>query len=211
MLNHSEKKLKMIYNLRQAGITDCRVLGAIEDTDRSMFLGSIFKMRSEEDIPLPISCGQTISQPTVVAKMMQLLDLNPKDKVLEIGTGSGYQAVLLSKLVRRVYSVERKALLAREASKLISSLNISNITVIKGDGALGLPIQAPFDKILVTAAAEEVPRILLEQLKVEGHMVLPIGPIDEYQLLTRITKTQSSFDYTEYEQVKFVPLLPNVD
>ena len=130
MLNHKEKKLKLIYNLRQAGITDYRVLGAIESTDRSLFLGSVFKMRSEEDIPLPISCGQTISQPTVVAKMMQLLDLTPKDKVLEIGTGSGYQAVLLSKLVRRVYSVERKSLLAREATKLISSLNISNITVI---------------------------------------------------------------------------------
>ena len=211
MSEKTEKKLQLIYTLRQAGITDSKVLKSIENTDRSLFLSDAFKERSIENIPLPISCGQTISQPTVVAKMMQLLDLNPKDKILEIGTGSGYQAVLLSKLVRRVYTVERKAFLAKEAHSLISEMGIGNITVIKADGALGLPIQAPFDKILITAAAEEVPKILLEQLKIGGLMVVPIGPIDDYQFLTKVTKTVHGCDFQEYEKVKFVPLLEDTE
>ncbi|MAQ80303.1 MAG: protein-L-isoaspartate O-methyltransferase [Rhodobacterales bacterium] len=211
MNEKTEKKLQLIYTLRQAGITDSKVLKSIENTDRSLFLSDAFKERSIENIPLPISCGQTISQPTVVAKMMQLLDLNPKDKILEIGTGSGYQAVLLSKLVRRVYTVERKAFLAKEAHSLISEMGIGNITVIKADGALGLPIQAPFDKILITAAAEEVPKILLDQLKIGGLMVAPIGPVDDYQFLTKVTKKVHGCDFQEYEEVKFVPLLEDTE
>ena len=211
MSEKTEKKLQLIYTLRQAGITDSKVLKSIESTDRSLFLSDAFKERSIENIPLPISCGQTISQPTVVAKMMQLLDLNPKDKILEIGTGSGYQAVLLSKLVRRVYTVERKAFLAKEAHSLISEMGIGNITVIKADGALGLPIQAPFDKILITAAAEEVPKILLDQLKIGGLMVVPIGPVDDYQFLTKVTKKVHGCDFQEYEKVKFVPLLEDTE
>ena len=210
-MKNKEEIFRLIYNLRQAGITDKKILNAIENTDRSQFLGNNFKHRYAEDIPLPISCGQTISQPTVVAKMMQLLNLSQKDKVLEIGTGSGYQAVLLSKLVRRVYTIERKSILAKEASKLISKLNISNVITIKGDGALGLPIQSPFDKILITAAAEEIPKILLNQLKTGGTMVLPIGPVNEYQILTRVTKRVGSFECEELDRVKFVPLLPNTE
>ena len=210
-MENKEEIFRLIYNLRQAGITDNKILNAIENTDRSQFLGNNFKHRYAEDIPLPISCGQTISQPTVVAKMMQLLNLSQKDKVLEIGTGSGYQAVLLSKLVRRVYTIERKSILAKEASKLISRLNIGNVITIKGDGALGLPIQSPFDKILITAAAEEIPKILLNQLKTGGIMVLPIGPVNEYQILTRVTKTVDSFECEELDRVKFVPLLPNTE
>ena len=205
-----DNKLQLIYALRQAGITDNRILSCIENTDRSKFLGKNFKNRSSENIPLPILCGQTISQPTVVAKMMQLLELSQKDKVLEIGTGSGYQAVLLSKLVRRVYTVERQSVLARQATELITELNIGNVTVIKGDGALGLPIQAPFEKILVTAAAEEVPKLLIDQLKPNGIMVLPLGPMNDYQILTKITKTTGSLDYQELDKVNFVPLLPNI-
>ena len=210
-MENKEEIFRLIYNLRRAGITDNKILNAIENTDRSQFLGNNFKHRYAEDIPLPISCGQTISQPTVVAKMMQLLNLSQKDKVLEIGTGSGYQAVLLSKLVRRVYTIERKSILAKEASKLISKLNISNVITIKGDGALGLPIQSPFDKILITAAAEEIPKILLNQLKTGGIMVLPIGPVNEYQILTRVTKRVDSFECEELDRVKFVPLLPNTE
>ena len=211
MTENCNNILQLIYSLRQAGITDNRILSCIEQTDRSHFLGKGFKNRSSENIALPISCGQTISQPTVVAKMMQLLELSKKDKILEIGTGSGYQAVLLSKLVRRVYTVERQTLLARQATDLITKLNIGNITVIKGDGALGLPIQAPFDKILVTAAAEETPKLLLNQLKTNGIMVLPLGPVDDYQILTKITKKTGFLDYQELDKVNFVPLLPGIN
>ncbi len=211
MTENCNNILRLIYSLRQAGITDNQILSCIEHTDRSKFLGKGFKNRSSENIPLPISCGQTISQPTVVAKMMQLLELSRKDKVLEIGTGSGYQAVLLSKLVRRVYTVERQSVLARQATDLIAKLAIGNITVIRGDGALGLPIQAPFDKILVTAAAEETPKLLLDQLKTNGIMVLPLGPVDDYQILTKITKKTGFLEYQELDRVNFVPLLPDIN
>ena len=211
MTENYDNTFQLIYSLRQAGITDNRILSCIEHTDRSRFLGKSFKHRSSEDIALPISCGQTISQPTVVAKMMQLLELSKKDKILEIGTGSGYQAALLSKLVRRVYTVERQSLLARKATALIAELNIGNVTVIKGDGALGLPIQAPFDKILITAAAEEIPKLLLDQLKTSGIMVLPLGPVDDYQILTKITKNTGSLEYQELDKVNFVPLLPDIN
>lgn len=211
MTNNSGKTLELIYALRQSGITDSRILNVIEATDRSKFLSNNFRHRAADDIALPISSGQTISQPTVVAKMMQLLNLGSKDTVLEIGTGSGYQAVLLSKLVRRVYSVERQTILAKQASKIIAEQHIGNITVILGDGALGLPIQAPFDKILITAAAEEIPKLLLEQLKIGGLMVLPLGPTEDYQILTKITKNRRNFKYEESDRVKFVPLLPDVD
>ena len=208
---HKGLRLKLVNLLRDKGIIDENVLMAISKIPRHLFLDKAFLKFAYQDKAFPIGANQTISNPYTVAYQTELLKLKAKDKVLEIGTGSGYQAVLLSKLVRRVYTIERKSILAKEASKLISKLNISNVITIKGDGALGLPIQSPFDKILITAAAEEIPKILLNQLKTGGIMVLPIGPINEYQILTRVTKRVDSFECEELDRVKFVPLLPNTE
>ncbi|MDF2231870.1 protein-L-isoaspartate(D-aspartate) O-methyltransferase [Albimonas sp. CAU 1670] len=207
----AEEVMQLIFSLRSKGVTDKRVLDAIEKTPRAAFLDRSFKDRAWEDIPLPIACGQTISQPSVVGQMTQALGATPRCKVLEVGTGSGYQAAILARLARRVYSVERHRPLARQAREVIErKLHLSNVSIMTADGALGLPDQAPFDRIMVTAAAEDVPAILLGQLREGGVMVLPVGQTDDVQQLLRVEKTPDGLQYSELSPVRFVPLLEGV-
>ncbi|MFY8147152.1 MAG: protein-L-isoaspartate(D-aspartate) O-methyltransferase, partial [Rhodobacter sp.] len=166
MTDSAERKMRFLYALRSRGVTDIRVLTAMERIDRGAFVKGLFADRAYEDMPLPISCGQTISQPSVVALMTQALSVTPRDKVLEIGTGSGYQAAILSQLARRVYTVDRHRRLVREAQELFRALDLTNITAFTADGSFGLADQAPFDRIIVTAAAEDAPGPLLAQLKI---------------------------------------------
>lgn len=201
------RKMQFLFALRSKGVTDQRVLSAMEKIDRGLFIKGLFAERSYEDMPLPIACGQTISQPSVVGLMSQALQISPRDKVLEVGTGSGYQAAVLSQLARRVYTVDRHRRLVAEAREVFEALDLSNVTSILGDGSFGLPDQAPFDRILVTAAAEDPPPPLLAQLKVGGIMVLPVGQSDHVQSLIRVTRTDDGFDYDELMPVRFVPLV----
>ena len=202
--------MQFILGLRSKGITDARVLKAMEAIPREAFLEGTFQPRAYADTPLPIDCGQTISQPSVVAQMTQALEITPRCKVLEIGTGSGYQAAILAKLTRRVYTIERHRPLARLAAKRLEALDLGNVTVITGDGSLGLPEQSPFDRILLTAASEDPPALLLKQLRVGGIMVLPVGQSDTLQTLIKIEKSDIGLEYTELGEVRFVPLLEGI-
>ncbi|RFU13583.1 protein-L-isoaspartate(D-aspartate) O-methyltransferase [Rhodobacteraceae bacterium W635] len=206
----AEQKMQFLFALRSKGVTDARALGAMEKVDRGMFVKGHFEARAYEDMPLPIASGQTISQPSVVGLMTQALNVQPRDKVLEVGTGSGYQAAILSHLARRVYTVDRHRRLTRECEKLFESLDLHNVTVITGDGSFGLAEQAPFDRIIVTAAAEDPPGPLLSQLKEGGIMVLPVGQSDAVQSLIKVTKTPDGLDYHELCPVRFVPLIEGV-
>ena len=203
----AERKMQFLYALRSKGVTDNAVLGAMEAVDRGLFIRGLFAARAYEDMPLPIACGQTISQPSVVGLMTQALEVTPRDKVLEIGTGSGYQAAILSKLARRVYTIDRHRRLVHEARAVFDALDLTNITAITADGSFGLPEQAPFDRIIVTAAAEDPPGPLLAQLKEGGIMVLPVGQSDAVQHLIRVRKTADGLEYDEMRAVRFVPLL----
>ena len=207
MTRNAEQKMQFMFALRSKGITDMRVLTAMEMIDRGLFVKGLFSDRAYEDVPLPIPCGQTISQPSVVGLMTQALRVSPRDKVLEIGTGSGYQAAILSHLARRVYTVERHRPLVAAASAIFQQLDLNNITPILGDGSHGLPDQAPFDRIIVTAAAEDPPSTLLSQLKPGGIMVIPVGQSDAVQNLIRVTRTDHGFDYDDIRNVRFVPLV----
>jgi protein-L-isoaspartate(D-aspartate) O-methyltransferase len=203
----AERKMQFLYALRSKGVTDTRVLSAMEAIDRGPFIRGLFAERAYEDMPLPIACGQTISQPSVVGLMTQALQISPRDKVLEIGTGSGYQAAILSKLARRVYTIDRHRRLVREAREIFDTLDLTNITAMTADGSFGLPEQAPFDRIIVTAAAEDAPGPLLAQLKEGGIMVVPVGQSDAVQHLIRVRKTADGLEYDEMRAVRFVPLL----
>jgi protein-L-isoaspartate(D-aspartate) O-methyltransferase len=199
--------MRFLYALRSRGVTDTRVLLAMEKIDRGHFVRGLFAERAYEDMPLPIPCGQTISQPSVVALMTQALSVNPRDNVLEVGTGSGYQAAILSQLARRVYTVDRHRRLVREAQELFRALDLTNITAFAADGSFGLADQAPFDRIIVTAAAEDPPGPLLAQLKIGGIMVVPVGQSDTVQSLIKVTRHDTGFDYDELRPVRFVPLV----
>ncbi len=203
----AERQMRFLYALRANGVTDARVLTAMERVDRGAFVRGHFHGHAYEDTPLPITCGQTISQPSVVGLMTQALNVQPRHKVLEVGTGSGYQAAILSQLARRVYTVERHRSLVREARAVFEELGLSNITALSADGSLGLPDQAPFDRILVTAAAEDPPPPLLAQLREGGIMVLPVGQSDAVQTLIRVRRTEAGYDYEEMRAVRFVPLI----
>ena len=205
-----EEKMQFLYAIRSRGITDSRVLNAMEKIDRRKFLKGFFEEKAYQDIPLPIACGQTISQPSIVAQMTQSLNVTPRCKVLEIGTGSGYQAAILSRLARRVYTLERHLELIIQAQNIFDNLNLNNITAMRSDGSRGLPAQAPFDRILLTAAAEDPPAPLLEQLKVNGIMVLPVGQSDSVQTMIKITKTEKGLSYHEMGEVRFVPLIEGI-
>lgn len=207
MTDIAERQMQFLFALRSRGVTDKRVLGAMEHIDRGPFVRGLFAERAYEDTPLPISCGQTISQPSIVGLMTQALQVSPRDKVLEVGTGSGYQAAILSRIARRVYTVERYDRLVREAQTIFQDLDLTNITAMVGDGSHGLPDQAPFDRILVTAAAEDPPGPLLAQLKIGGIMVVPVGQSDAVQSLIRVRKTEDGLEYDELCPVRFVPLL----
>ena len=203
----ADTKMQFLYALRSKGVTDARVLTAMEQIDRADYIKGTFADRAYEDMPLPIACGQTISQPSVVGLMTQALQVSPRDKVLEVGTGSGYQAAILSKLARRVYTVDRYRRLVHSARAVFEANNLSNITTFTADGSYGFAEQAPFDRILLTAAAEDPPGPLMEQLRVGGIMVLPVGQSDAVQSLIRVTRTETGFDYDELRAVRFVPLL----
>jgi len=207
MTHDAEVKMQFLFALRSRGVMDKRVLEAMEKIDRGAFVKGLFSERAYEDMPLPIACGQTISQPSIVGLMTQALRVEPRHKVLEIGTGSGYQAAVLSQLARRVYTLDRHRRLVTEAQAIFDKLGLANITAIAADGTRGLPEQAPFDRILITAAAEDPPGPLLNQLKVGGIMVVPVGQSDAVQVLIKVTRTETGFDYDEMRQVRFVPLV----
>jgi len=210
MTSAAERKMQFLYTLRSKGVTDSRTMTAMEKIDRGAFVRGLFAERAYEDMPLPIACGQTISQPSVVGLMTQALNVQPRDKVLEVGTGSGYQAAVLSQLARRVYTVDRFSRLVREAQEVFDTLGIVNITAFTADGSHGLPDQAPFDRIIVTAAAEDPPGPLLAQLRVGGIMVVPVGQSDTVQSLIKVTRLEKGFDYEELRSVRFVPLLEGI-
>jgi len=203
----AEQKMQFLFAIRSRGITDKRVLTAMENVDRGLFVKGIFSDRAYEDMPLPIECGQTISQPSVVGIMTQALNVTPRDTVLEVGTGSGYQTVILSQLARRVYTVERYKRLVMSSKLVFEHLKTTNIISLYADGSHGLPDQAPFDKIILTAAAEDPPGPLLAQLKIGGIMVLPVGQSDAVQSLIKVTRSQTGFDYEDIRDVRFVPLV----
>ena len=206
-LSDAERKMQFLFHLRSKGVTDSRVLEAMEAIDRGAFVKGIFADRAYEDMPLPIASGQTISQPSIVGKMTQALEITPKSKVLEVGTGSGYQAAILAKLARRVYTIDRHRSLVMDSRKLFERMGLHNITAIAGDGSFGLPEQAPFDRIVLTAAAEDPPGPLLAQLAIGGIMVLPVGQSDAVQTLLKVRRLETGFDYEELMPVRFVPLL----
>ena len=200
---------RLLMYLRGKGIDNATVLSAIEKVPREAFLPAMFHDRAYEDIALPIGHGQTISQPLVVGFMTQALDVGPRMKVLEIGTGSGYQASILSHLCRRVYSIERHRPLLDTARERFAELNLRNISTRTGDGMIGWPEVAPFERIIVTAAAEkEVPIKLLEQLAIGGILIMPIGSHKSNQFLYRITRDETGYHQEKLFGVRFVPLLP---
>lgn len=203
--------MRLIFTLRSRGVTDRRVLEAFEGVDRRDFVSETFIEQAYDDIPLPIASGQTISQPSVVGIMSQALAAGPREKVLEVGSGTGFQAAILSRLARRVYTMERHPGLARTAKANLARLKITNVTVVCGDGTRGLPEQAPFDRILLTAAAEDPPGPLLSQLRVGGSMVLPVGVSDSVQTLVKVTREADGYDYEELVPVRFVPLVEGVE
>ncbi|MDA0355637.1 MAG: protein-L-isoaspartate(D-aspartate) O-methyltransferase [Proteobacteria bacterium] len=202
--------MQFLFTLRSRGITDQRVLTAMEKIDRGDYVRGLFAERAYEDMPLPIACGQTISQPSIVGLMTQALSVNSRDMVLEVGTGSGYQAAILSQLARRVYTIDRHRKLVADASTLFAQKGLNNITPVTGDGSYGMPEQGPFDRIIVTAAAEDPPGPLLAQLKIGGIMVVPVGQSDMVQSLIKVTRLATGFDYLQLRQVRFVPLIEGV-
>ena len=207
MNSNDEQKMQFILSIRSKGVVDNNVLKALETVNREQFLKGLFAQRAYEDTPLPIECGQTISQPSIVGLMTQALRITNRDKILEIGTGSGYQTAILSKLARRIYSVERFKPLYKEARAIFRKLQLNNITSVWGDGSQGVVEQQPFDRIIVTAAAEDPPPTLLNQLKIGGIMVIPVGQSDEIQKLIRVERTEKNFKYEDLCDVRFVPLL----
>ncbi len=201
------KKIRLILELRQGGILDTALLAAMETVPRDQFVPDAFRDRAYEDTALPISHGQTISQPLIVAKMLQAMDLNDRVKVLEIGTGSGYQTMILSQLCRRVYTIERHRDLLREAESRFEAHGRHNITTRAGDGGRGWPEQAPFTHIIVSAAASDIPPVLTEQLAVGGVMVVPIGDERHEQRIIKVIRSESGFDVDDYGPVRFLPLV----
>lgn len=203
-------KVRLIMALRRDGITDTKVLSAMERIPREKFVPDALRDRAYENTALPISFGQTVSQPTVVARMATALEIDDRMKVLEIGTGSGYNAAVLSRLSRRVYTIERFRPMVLSAEAIFAEIGLHNITVILGDGMLGWPPQAPFDRICVTAAAPEPPAPLLEQLAVGGVMVMPVGGQHQVQTLMRYRKRESGIIEESLDQVRFVPLVSDI-
>jgi protein-L-isoaspartate(D-aspartate) O-methyltransferase len=201
------RKVRLLLELRSAGISDARVLGAIEKTPREMFVPESFQDQAYENVALPIGSAQTISQPYVVALMSERLELTGRVKVLEIGTGSGYQAAILARLARRVFTIERHRALVRAAEQRFAALRLGNIVTLYGDGSKGWPEQAPFDRIIVTAAAREIPAALLDQLAPGGVMVLPVGADYHDQRLIRVRRSEAGFENEELAWVRFVPLV----
>ena len=202
------RTIRLLMELRRMGVADTRTLSAIERIPREIFVAAPFLDQAYENTALPIGCGQTVSQPLVVGLMTQALDVGERMKVLEVGTGSGYQAAVLSQMCRRLYSVERHKPLLAAAEERFRRLRLHNITCRQGDGSRGWPEQAPFDRIMVTAAAPDIPPALVDQLKPDGIMVLPLGDVGGIdQELVRVTKTADGIDIHPFLPVRFVPLV----
>ena len=201
-------RMQFLLSLRQRGITDSAVLRALDEVPREHFVQAKFVETAYADQALPILCGQTISQPFVVAYMTEQLAVRSEHRVLEVGTGSGYQAAVLSRLAREVVTVERFRTLADAAQERLARLGYQNVETRIGDGLAGAPERAPFDRIIVTAAASSVPKSLVDQLAQGGVMVLPVGPPDARQQLLKLTKQDNQLAREDLIAVRFVPLLP---
>ncbi len=207
-MSHDEaRKIRLIMSLRGRGITSSAVLGALERVPRELFVDPAFMDQAWEDRALPIAAGQTVSQPFIVAFMTQALELSDRTKVLEIGTGSGYQAAILARIARRVYTVERHAELLQTAERRFATLKLHNLHSRHGDGWKGWAEQAPFEAIIVTAAASEPPAALLEQLADGGRMVVPIGNTSDIQRLVRFRRHGDAIEEEKLLDVRFVPLV----
>jgi len=204
------RKIRLLMELRREGIKDTRVLAALERVPRERFVSPAFQDQAYANRALPIASGQTVSQPYVVALMTEAARIGPADRVLEIGTGSGYQAAVLAELAGEVYSIERHAELLAEAQRVLQGLDYANLHTRVGDGMAGWPEAAPFDAILVTAAAEEVPQALAAQLKEGGRLILPLGRHQGAQRLLRLTRRGAALEEEELCEVRFVPLLPGL-
>lgn len=205
------RKIRLIIELRQAGITNTDILSAMERTPRDIFVPHAFQSHAYEDQAVPIGLGQTISQPYIVAYMTDMLEIDKAHSVLEIGTGSGYQAAVLARLCRRVYTIERHKPLLELAERRFEELKLRNITTLAGDGMKGWPGGNSFDRIMVTAAIDTPPVALLAQLKVGGRMIIPVGNINTNQTLKIYRKeSEEVFAIQELLPVRFVPLLPDV-
>lgn len=203
------ERMEFQLALRRHGITDRAVLRAMDEVPREYFVTAEFADSAYADQALPIACGQTISQPFVVAYMTEKLDVAPHHRVLEVGTGSGYQAAVLSRLVREVVSIERYRTLADAARTRLETLGYHNVTILAGDGLAGAPWEAPFDRIVVTAAADTVPEALVAELADGGIMVLPQGPYNAQQHIVKLTKKPDGvISREELIAVRFVPLQP---
>jgi protein-L-isoaspartate(D-aspartate) O-methyltransferase len=200
--------MEFMLTLRRRGIGDQAVLRAMDEVPREHFVAPDCLEAAYGDHALPIACGQTISQPYVVAYMSEQLAAQPHHRVLEVGTGSGYQAAVLSRLVREVVSIERYRTLAEAAGNRLHTLGYDNVEVVVGDGFAGVPQRAPYDRIIVTAAAERVPDALIEQLADGGLMLLPLGPLSGAQEIVKLTKTDKGLTQEHLIGVRFVPLLP---
>jgi protein-L-isoaspartate(D-aspartate) O-methyltransferase len=206
--DEGEERMGFLLDLRRRGIVDQRVLRAMDQVPRENFVAPDYAEEAYADQALPIACGQTISQPYVVAYMTEQLAVAPRHRVLEIGTGSGYQAAVLSRLAREVVTVERYRTLAETARTRLVTLGYDNVTVVVGDGFKGHPERAPYDRIIVTAAAEEIPDPLVAQLGEGGVMVLPLGPHGGAQRIVKLTKSADGMKREDLIWVRFVPLLP---
>lgn len=204
----ASQKIRLLMSLRRAGITSTRVLSAMEQVPREQFVEETFRDRAYEDNALPIACAQTISMPSVVAAMTQALDVKPTQCVLEIGTGSGYQAAVLAKLARRVHTIERHKRLGELAHSRFVAMKMRNIDCHIGDGSRGWPHAAPYERIIVTAAAPEIPQTLMAQLTIGGVMIIPVGATVADQYLLRLTRTAEDEVRKEVlTAVRFVPLV----
>jgi len=206
----SDRKIRLLAELRAAGIGDEAVLSVLSDIPREEFIPRALRRQAYENAALPINSGQTISQPYIVAYMTEVLNVTKKHIVLEVGTGSGYQAVVLARLCRRLFTVERHLQLLSVAEKIFKKLGIFNITTLFGNGMKGWPEQAPFDRIMVTAASEEIPENLPAQLKDGGIMVIPVGAQGKVQHIVRLTRRGDDFHREDLLPVKFVPLLSGI-
>ena len=207
-VDESVQRMEFMLTLRQRGISDKAVLRAMDEVPREHFVEARFAEAAYADRAMPIACGQTISQPYVVAYMTEQLAVRSSHRVLEVGTGSGYQAAVLSRLAREVVTLERYRTLANSARARLKTLNYSNVEVLLGDGFGGEPMRAPYDRIIVTAAAESIPPALIAQLAEDGIMVLPLGPHGGAQELVKLTKTGKGLTRENLIAVRFVPLLP---
>ena len=200
----------LILRLRRVGVMDARVVGALESVPREMFVPAEWHTEAYAERALPIECGQTISAPVIVGMMTAALGVQATDRVLEVGTGTGYQTAVLARLADHVFTIERFRTLLATAESRLKTLRLTNVTARVGDGTEGWPERAPFDRILVTAAAEDVPQALADQLRMGGVLVMPVGPVDGVQKLMRLKRTERGFDESPIADVRFVPLIAGV-